>query len=364
MPFLLISVRFHDGRYHGRPDWPPSPARLFQALVAGAAQGEALAVEDRRAFKWLESLEAPVIAAPPMRAGQSFRNFVPNNHLDAIGGDPGRVSEIRAPKFIRPILFEAETALLYVWTFDDAAEAQANAERIRDIAERLYQLGRGVDMAWACGEILDESDAEARLAVHGRALHRPSNSDGGTTLAVPLTGSFESLIERYGEMRARFQTLYQSKPSEKEPDRKVAAGQIFVQPRKPRFREVAYDSPPMRLLFDLVGERTPWRLHSVVELTERVRDAATQKLKEKLPHETDKIYNTMVVVAMRRKLTRPCACASHPCLRSGISMPTTRSGASWWKSRQIARCARTTWNGHFPALKPSIRWLMPKRARY
>src|ERR1700728_3852284 len=112
MAALLIFVRFHDGRYHGRPDWPPSPARLFQALVSGAARREMLEEEDRHAFVWLESLEAPVIAAPPMRAGQSFRNFVPNNDLDAIGGDPGRVGEIRAPKLFRPILFDADTPLL------------------------------------------------------------------------------------------------------------------------------------------------------------------------------------------------------------------------------------------------------------
>lgn len=30
---LCISVTFLTGRYHGE-EWPPSPARLFQALVA------------------------------------------------------------------------------------------------------------------------------------------------------------------------------------------------------------------------------------------------------------------------------------------------------------------------------------------
>ena len=64
MPRLLISVRFHDGRYHGHLDWPPSPARLFQALVAGVAQGDMLTDEDRRAFIWLEALEPPAIARP------------------------------------------------------------------------------------------------------------------------------------------------------------------------------------------------------------------------------------------------------------------------------------------------------------
>src|SRR5262245_1992875 len=116
---LLISVRFHGGRYHGRGDWPPSPARLFQALVAGAAQGETLAVEDQRALAWLGTLAPPVIAAPAARAGQGFRNFVPNNDLDAVGGDPRRVGEIRAPKPVRPMLFDAGRPLLYAWTFED-----------------------------------------------------------------------------------------------------------------------------------------------------------------------------------------------------------------------------------------------------
>ncbi len=37
--YLCISATFLDGRFHGRRDggeseWPPSPLRLFQALVA------------------------------------------------------------------------------------------------------------------------------------------------------------------------------------------------------------------------------------------------------------------------------------------------------------------------------------------
>ena len=47
MTFLRITVRFLDARYHGLldrggpPEWPPSPFRLFCAMVAGVArQGE------------------------------------------------------------------------------------------------------------------------------------------------------------------------------------------------------------------------------------------------------------------------------------------------------------------------------------
>ena len=91
---LLLTLRFHDGRYHGAEDWPPSPARLFQALVASAAKGSEIPRNEHNALAWLESLDPPAIAAPTMRDGQRYQNFVPNNDLDAKSGDPGRIGEI------------------------------------------------------------------------------------------------------------------------------------------------------------------------------------------------------------------------------------------------------------------------------
>ena len=135
---------------------------------------------------------------------------------------------------------------------------------------------------------------KARLAAHGRTLHRPTAGTGGTTFAVPLKGSLESLIDRHRKMQTRFRTLNEFRPIKNEPDRKVATGQIFAQWPKPRFRQVFYDSPPARLLFDLVGDTAPWRLDRIVALTERVRDAAAQKLKDKWPPEADKIYSAIV----------------------------------------------------------------------
>jgi|SRR5579884_2036009 len=109
---LLISVRFHEGRYYGAGDWPPAPARLFQAFVAGAARGGMLAGEDVAALRWLEELRPPVIAAPAVRTGSGFRNYVPNNDLDAVGGDLRRIGEIRTPKSIGPRLFDAAQPFL------------------------------------------------------------------------------------------------------------------------------------------------------------------------------------------------------------------------------------------------------------
>ena len=167
---LLFSVRFHDGRYHGAGDWPPSPARLFQALVAGAAKGGAIHRYEHDALTWLESLAPPAIATPSARDGQSYRNYVPNNDLDAVGGDPARIAGIRTFKQIRPHLFDANTPLLYCWQFEN--DPNGYAHTLVEIAERLYQFGRGVDMAWAQAKILGMKEAEKRLEEYSGTIYR------------------------------------------------------------------------------------------------------------------------------------------------------------------------------------------------
>ena len=279
---LLLTLRFHDGRYHGAEDWPPSPARLFQALVASAAKGSEIPRNEHNALAWLESLDPPAIAAPTMRDGQRYQNFVPNNDLDAKGGEPERIGEIRVDKLIRPRLFDAEIPLLYCWRFENDPDGQART--LVKIAERLYQLGRGVDMAWAQAEVLDIKEAERRFDEHGGTLHRPTEGNSGVLQACPGPGSLESLIERYKAMGKRFR--------HKVEDEKIQYA--FTQPPKPRFRQIAYDSPPARLLYDLrhlakTSEFQPWPLTGVAKLTEAVRDAAADRLAAALPDKAARI---------------------------------------------------------------------------
>lgn len=269
---LLVAVRFHDGRYHGMGDWPPSPARLFQALVAGAAQGGALAEADRAALRWLEGLAPPMIAAPVRRAGQGFASFVPNNDLDAVGGDPGRVSEIRAAKVIKPHLFDGNCPFLYLWRIGEDTERGAAVVKI---AERLYQLGRGVDMAFATAEVLEAAEAERRLAICRGTIHRPAKAGAGVPLPCPTQGSLASLENRFVKTRHRFSV---------EGNAKRGTKQLFTQAPKPRFLQVAYDSPPTRLLFELrameaAGGFATWPLTATVALVERLRDAAAHRLR-------------------------------------------------------------------------------------
>ncbi len=272
---LLIAVRFHDGRYHGQPEWPPAPARLFQALVAAAAKGATLDEIDKDALEWLERLDAPLILVPPARKGQTFANFVPNNDLDAKDGDPARVAEIRAAKRICPRLFDQDAQLLYLWQF---ASEDTHARVIADLTNRLYQLGRGIDMAFATAETLDAERAAACLAEYRGAIYRPCTSGSGEALACPQPGSLKSLQERFKAMGGRFQVHRVGR----------TVGQTFSQPPKPRFRQVVYDSPPVQLVFELrartrTGEFFAWPLDEIVRLVETVRDSAAKALSDALP---------------------------------------------------------------------------------
>jgi CRISPR-associated protein Csb2 len=272
--FLLLSIHFHDGRYHGAGDWPPAPARLFQALVAGAAQGATLTDQDRRALCWLEQQNPPVIAAPAVRMGQSFELYVPNNDLDAVGGDVRRIAEVRgATKRIRPRLFDESVPLLYAWQFDAKEEDSMRASEIVTVANRLYQLGRGVDMAWAAAEILDIEALEERLSAHPGAVHRPGRGGGTLLLDCPTPGSLASLEERFRKWTQRL--------------RADGTRTLFAQPPKPRFVQVAYDCPSKQLLFEIRSAHddrfAPWPVKRAAKLVEQLRDAVYEKLKYALP---------------------------------------------------------------------------------
>lgn len=274
---LLVAVRFHDGRYHGQGDrfheadgWPPSPARLFQALVAAAARGAYLRDDDRQALCWLEQLDPPRIAAPPALRGESVKLFVPNNDLDAVGGDPERISEIRTEKQWRPCFFDADLPVVYVWNFDSG---ETDAERVRTIAVRLYQLGRGVDIAWAVADILSRDQANAALAAHAGALYAPSGAGGD--VACPQSGTLASLVERHEQARGRLIWILSE----------GAPRQLFAQPPKASFRGVGYGTPPRRLHFELRDEAgfAPRPLRLAAPLITGLRDAAVAKLRASLP---------------------------------------------------------------------------------
>ena len=285
---LLIAIRFSEGRYHGRDDgfdgadgWPPAPGRLFQALVAAAARGANLFPADVRALKWLEGLAPPRIAAPAVRRGRAVKLFVPNNDLDSVGGDPARVSEIRVGKQWRPCFFDADVPVLYLWDFESGPE---EAERICAIAERIFQLGRGIDMAWASGRVLDPNEAAACLESHPGVVRRCA---GAGATATPRPGTLDSLVERYQRKRNRLKTVGTGRNSR----------QLFTQPPKAYFGRKGYDAPPRRLHFELRREEggfAPRPIVSVAPFITGLRDGAAARLQESRS-ETSALFERLII---------------------------------------------------------------------
>ena len=175
MTHLLITVRFLDDRYHGLldrggpPEWPPSPFRLFQAMVAGVARrGELVVGEDipsnttftpiGQALAWLQRHtreHPPIIIAPKSKEGQGVIHYVPNNDGDKKFDRQERLTA----KPIIPTLFllepDQKPEAHYIW--DISGTREAPVDRIRDAARSLTSLGLGIDMAFADADRVDEA---------------------------------------------------------------------------------------------------------------------------------------------------------------------------------------------------------------
>ncbi|HPM84971.1 MAG TPA: type I-U CRISPR-associated protein Csb2 [Candidatus Anammoximicrobium sp.] len=225
---------------------------------------------------------------PRLVDGQSLKNFVPNNDLDAVGGDQRRTGEIRTQKVFKPRLFDAEVPWLFAWRFTPSEGDERQAQRVCSLAEQVYQFGRGIDLAWAWGEVLEDHEVDERLAVYGGLVYRPSVGGEGIELACPQVGSLRSLSDRHQAFGRRFQALRQGR----------SVKQLFSQPSKTRFAQVAYESPAIRHVYELrepISESlVAWPLSRVVRLVEAVRDTAVARLRNALPAQQADIERFLV----------------------------------------------------------------------
>jgi CRISPR-associated protein Csb2 len=284
---LLIEARIHDGRFHGAGEWAPSPARLFQALVAAAPRGGQIDSRAQHALSWLEQLAPPIVATPLMTQGQRVQSFVPNNDLDAVAADIDRVGEVRTSKVIAPLLFDASVPFLFAWTFEATDEASAHVARLIALAEAVHQLGRGVDMAYGMGRVVDDAALNAVLRVHRGPVYRPGGPAAKGGLRCPHPGSFRSLEERHRATLARFTTVGSG----------IAAITLFAQPPKPSFANISYDDAPKRILFDLQrpdGSFAPWPLRGAAALAAWVRDGIAARLRGALRGDEERVELAVV----------------------------------------------------------------------
>lgn len=289
---LIISLRlYEDGfgtaRYHGMsqgaPEWPPAPARVYQALIAGNAVGRALPEALIPALEWLEGLPPPTIAAPVRTLGQPVSLYVPNNDADSLA-DPRDVSSIRTAKRVQPSLFPADQPLLYAWAL---GVETAHSATIVDAANRIFQLGRGIDMAWASAQVLNDDALDALLLAYRGAVHRPeTGTRGDKMLACPLQGSLQSLVERHASRTLRVEGLGGK------------ARVLFTNPPKPRFASVSYAHTRRISVYELRDRSQlkpwPWALGRAAGLIEKLRDEAAARLQMGLQGDPANITRSLI----------------------------------------------------------------------
>lgn len=193
---LCISVTFLDPLFHGQgdegPEWPPSPMRLFQALIAGAragCRGGEWSQAKADAFRWLERCPPPIVVAPAARLMSGCTLFVPNNDSDKAFDREDRLTS----KVARPHRLLDGDTVHYLWPINesDGSVAQQHAEILCREARQLLALGWGIDQVVGNGRILTDAEASALPGQRWRAWdgHRPR----ARTCRIPIDGSLKDL---------------------------------------------------------------------------------------------------------------------------------------------------------------------------
>lgn len=205
--YLLLSFRFLSPWFHGRgdggaPEWPPSPLRAFQAIVAAVARAGTLE-STHGALNWLEQRAAPLIIAPEaIGCAVGYRLSVPHNAMDLVGkqwskGNEGRVAEHRTMKNLRPHRLPEDAVVHYAWQLDGDESATS---ALVAAARGMVALGWGVDLVAGNGAVVEGS----RLAEHSAnlTLWEP-RGDGRRGLRTPMPGTLDDLERRHAAFLSR-----------------------------------------------------------------------------------------------------------------------------------------------------------------
>lgn len=202
LSFRFLSPWFHGRGDEGAPEWPPSPLRAFQAVVAAAARGGTLTTA-RAAFTWLEQRAAPLVIAPEATESPSgYRLSVPHNAMDLVGkqwsrGDEGSAAEHRTMKNVRPSRLPDDAVVHYAWQLDsnDAPVAPLIAA-----TRGVVALGWGVDLVVGDGAVVDGAGLAALSAP--LKVWEP-RSDGRRELRAPRAGTMADLDRRHEAFLSR-----------------------------------------------------------------------------------------------------------------------------------------------------------------
>ncbi len=217
---LCLTITFLDPRFHGRrdggePEWPPSPLRLFQAIVAAAAAPTGrIGANLAASLRWFEALPPPRIVAPVHCMGEPYRLSVPNNAMDLVvkawakgnydGSGDANPATHRTMKTVRPTHMVGSDQVRYIWTLPDPLrdDDRRHAESIRTAVRAIVALGWGVDLVVGHGELTSGETTDGQVD-GSRVQWEPRPQGAGTPLRAPKPGTFEALLRRHNAFQNR-----------------------------------------------------------------------------------------------------------------------------------------------------------------
>jgi CRISPR-associated protein Csb2 len=297
--YLCISVTLLDNLFHGKrdgdePEWPPSPMRLFQALLAGsklASRNGNWNGEKAAAFRWLESLKPPIVIAPPSRPAAVYTLYVPNNDADQKFQRQDRLTS----KAVRPHRIRGGTSgggdlpqLHYLWTIDNTQEPEAekHCSVLCQEAKRLVALGWGIDQAIADGRVL--SDADLAVLSGERWYPRKGVQQVQHVLRVPKPGSLADCERAYKAFTERIRRERRGRGTRLE----------YAPPDRPRCFDVvpylrATTMPPRPYAEFELPDGVAFRQENARDVAAMVRSLACsekQDFCEQFPNDDSEVY--------------------------------------------------------------------------
>src|SRR6185437_4120501 len=235
------------------------------------------------ALEWLAALAPPSVRVPGSRPGRAVRMFVPNNDLDAVGGELGRVGLIRDEKWVRPRRLTEPAAFRYLWRDPGPADSETIAALERAV-RKLYQFGRGIDPAFARARFCTAQELEVTAGPSAEREFAPS-VEGQAQLRCPVSATLESLRARHAKLAVRLKSGY------------------LQQAEPAKYRTVVYgNTGAAPLLFELrhpasTNHRTglfAWPLPAAHDLVVLLRDALAARLASALPQHAAAVERVVI----------------------------------------------------------------------
>jgi CRISPR-associated protein Csb2 len=192
--FLTLSFRFVGNQYHAMtagklPEWPPTPLRAFNALVASA--GPVIASDSADALRWLETLGAPVLCTPGGHPGKGLTSYVEDNYQEPKLKSRSEIST--SEKDIYPTVMVGDPLVQFIWTVEDTTpDILHHVEVLSGLARGIPYLGQACNVGHGWMTFGPEAQHTGNVWVPGQ----------GQGVAIPCEGTFDALCRRHREKEA------------------------------------------------------------------------------------------------------------------------------------------------------------------